>query len=106
MKIGIKRKFSILFLLIPFLFQCQEFPRPVDEYAFARAAVDAAKSSDAPRHSPGLWHQAEHAYHQARIYYRDHEWAKAKTEFLRAKMIAEKAENSARLIRQKTGDVL
>lgn len=85
---------------------CQSAPQPVEEYALARAALDAARSVQAARHSPGYWHQAEEAYRQGRVYYQDRDWAAAKEEFDKARFAAEKAENSARLIRQKTGDVL
>lgn len=85
---------------------CQSVPQPLEEYTLARAAIDAAKSVQAARHSPGYWHQAEEAYRRGRTFYADHEWKEARDEFVRARIAAEKAENSARLIRQKTGDVL
>lgn len=85
---------------------CQTVPPPLEEYALARAAIEAAQAVQAARHSPGFWHQAEEAYRIARIYYSDHDWMNARSEFIKARVAAEKAENSARLIRQKTGDVL
>ncbi len=85
---------------------CQTVPAPVEDYALARAAIDAARSVQAARHSPGYWHQAEEAYRKGRAYYEDRDYSKAKEQFVRARISAEKAENSARLIRQKTGDVL
>ncbi|MBK7960180.1 MAG: DUF4398 domain-containing protein [Bdellovibrionales bacterium] len=85
---------------------CQSIPPPIEEYAIARAAIDAAKSVQAPRHSPGFWHQAEEAYRKGRLLYSDRDWSGARTEFLKSRAAAEKAENSARLIRQKNGDVL
>lgn len=85
---------------------CQTTPAPLEDYALARAAIDAAKAVQAARHSPGYWHQAEEAYRRARIFYAERDWASARDEFVRARVAAEKAENSARLIRQKTGDVL
>ncbi|MNJ92662.1 hypothetical protein D3C87_103360 [compost metagenome] len=85
---------------------CQTVPAPIEDYSLARAALDAARSVQAPRHSPGYWHQAEEAYRKGRIYYEDRDYAKAKEQFARARVSAERAENSARLIRQRTGDVL
>ncbi|MGZ3772795.1 MAG: DUF4398 domain-containing protein [Pseudobdellovibrionaceae bacterium] len=85
---------------------CQTVPAPIEDYSLARAAIDAARSVQAARHSPGYWHQAEEAYRKGRIYFEDRDYAKAKEQFIRARFAAEKAENSARLIRQKTGDVL
>lgn len=85
---------------------CQTISPPLEDYALARAAMDAARSVQAPRHSPGYWHQAEENYRKARIYYRDREYEKAQEHFNLARQAAERAENSARLIRQKTGDIL
>lgn len=85
---------------------CQTTPAPIEDYSLARAAIDAARSVQAARHSPGYWHQAEEAYRKGRIYYDDRDFSKAKEQFVRARISAEKAENSARLIRQRTGDVL
>lgn len=95
---------GILFFTV--IVSCQTVPAPIEDYSFARAALDAARSVQAARHSPGYWHQAEEAYRKGRIYFEDRDYAKAKEQFIRAKVAAEKAENSARLIRQKTGDIL
>ncbi len=97
----------LLSILVPFLIlSCQNVPKPSDDYALARAALEAAKAVQAPRHSPGHWHQAENFYRKGQIYYRDQDWEKAKESFLKARLSAEKAENAARLIRQRTGEVL
>lgn len=85
---------------------CQTIPAPVEDYAMARAALDAARAVQAPRHSSGYWHQAEEAYRKGRAFYEDRDYTKSKEQFIRARVAAEKAENSARFIRQKTGDVL
>jgi hypothetical protein len=85
---------------------CQTGPVPLDEYTLARAAIDAARDVQAPRLSPGFWHQAEEAYRKGRLLYRDSRWDEARIEFIKAKQAAEKAENGARLNRQRTGDIL
>ncbi|RYG31911.1 DUF4398 domain-containing protein [bacterium] len=85
---------------------CQSSPKPLEDYTLARAAIEAARSVQAPRHSPGYWHQADEAYRQGRLFFKDRDYGRAREEFIRARMAAEKAENSARLIRKKTGDVL
>lgn len=85
---------------------CQTVPAPLEEYSLARAAIEAARNVQASRHSPGYWHQADEAYRKGQVFYRDRNWARARTEFIRARIAAEKAENSARLIRQKTGEIL
>lgn len=93
-------------LLFSVIVSCQTVPEPIEDFSLARAALDAARSVQAARHSPGYWHQAEEAYRKGRIYFQDRDYAKAKEQFIRAKISAERAENSARLIRQRTGDVL
>lgn len=93
-------------LLLIFFMGCQTGPIPVEDYTLARAAIDAAREVQAPRHAPGFWHQAEESYRKARLLYRDQRWDEARKEFVRARQAAEKAENAARLNRQRTGDVL
>ena len=95
-----------LTILLLSLISCQTVQPPTEDYALARAAIEAARSVQAARYSPGFWHQADEAYRQARIYFKDQDYESAHTEFVKARLAAEKAENSARLIRQKTGDVL
>ncbi len=92
--------------MLALLVSCQTVPQPIEEYTLARAAIEAARAVQAPRHSPGYWHQADEAYRQGRLYYKDRDYIQARDAFIKARMAAEKAENSARLIRQKTGDVL
>ncbi len=85
---------------------CVTAPAPVDEYTLARAALEAARVVEAARHSPGYFHQAEEAYRKARLLYDEREYAQSRSEFIRSRVAAEKAENSARLIRMKSGEVL
>lgn len=100
------RSFVILLLLITQLMGCVTAPAPIEEYTLARAAIDAAKTVEASRYSPGYWHQAEEGYRRAQALMEEREYEDAKEEFTRARIAAEKAENSARLIRQKNGEVL
>ena len=97
---------TVAFFILIGLSSCQTIPAPIEEYSIARSALEAATSVQAARHSPGYWHQAEEAFRKARIYYVDRDWKNARKEFILARIAAEKAENSARLIKQKTGDVL
>lgn len=85
---------------------CVTASQPIEEYAFARAAVDAAKAVESSRYSPGYWHQADEAYRKAQILFQEREYSEAKKEFIRARVAAERAENSARLIRLRNGEVL
>jgi len=85
---------------------CALPPPPVDSYVLARSALEAAKAVDAARYSPGYFHKAENAYRNAQALYKDREYDEARDEFNHARDLAEKAENSARLIRYKNGEVL
>lgn len=85
---------------------CVTTPPPIEEYTLARAAIDAAKAVESARYSPGFWHQAEESFRRAQTLFEDQDYAEARSEFVRARIAAEKAENSARLIRQKNGEVL
>lgn len=95
-----------MILTVCFLSGCVTTPPPTEDYTLARAAMDAAKAVEAARYSPGYWHQAEESYRHAETLYQDHEYSAAQKEFVKARLAAEKAENSARLIRQKNGEVL
>lgn len=85
---------------------CITIPAPVEEFTLARAAIDAARAVESSRFSPGNWHQAEESYRRAQSLFEEREFEEAKQEFVRARVAAEKAENSARLVRQKNGEVL
>lgn len=99
-------KILCLIPLLLLLGGCVTAPPPIDDYTLARAALEAARVVEAARHSPGYWHQAEDAYRRARILFQEREYEAAKKEFIRARISAERAENSARLIRHRNGEVL
>ncbi len=101
-----KARHLSLILCLFFFAGCLTTPAPNDEYTFAKTAIDAAKAVQAVRYSPGYWHQAEEAYRQAKILYNNRDYEEARNLFVKARVAAEKAENSARLIRQKNGDIL
>jgi len=85
---------------------CVVAPVPIEDYALARAALAAAKAVDAAKYSPGHFHKAETAYKRAENLLQTKETDEAQLEFINARQWAEKAENSARLIRFKNGEVL
>lgn len=85
---------------------CVHTEPPMLEYTLADTALKAAKAVQAVRYSPGNWHEAEEAYRQARILYNEREYEQAAELFNKARIAAEKAENSARLIRMRNGEVL
>lgn len=68
--------------------------------------MDAARAVESARYSPGHWHQAEEAYRRAQVFVKERDFEKARVEFVKARTSAEKAENSARVIRQRNGEVL
>lgn len=96
----------VLVLACLFLSACQTTTPPKQEFATAKVAIESAKKVEAFRHSPGLWHQAEELYRQGKSLYQMGRYKEAKDKFDRSIEAAEKAENSARLIRMKTGEVL
>lgn len=85
---------------------CVTAPAPNDEFIYAKLAIDYARSVQSVKYSPGYWHQAEEFFRQAKILYSQREYTEAKDLFVKARLAAEKAENSTRLLRQKNGDIL
>lgn len=106
------RMLDILFLCGCFFFllfilnSCQTTREPVEEWSLARSAMEAAKAVQAAKYSPGFWHQAEDAYRKARVLMKEESYSEAREEFTIARKAAEKAENSARIKRQQSGEVL
>lgn len=97
---------KILWSLPILLCACVTIPAPVEEYTLARAALEAARTVESARHSPGNYHQAEEAFRRGKTLYEEREYEDARNYFIKARTAAEKAENSARLIRFKNGEVL
>jgi len=93
-------------LALGLMTSCVTAPAPIDQYTLARAALESARVVEAARHSPGYYHQAEEAYRKAKLLYEERDYEHARAEFNLARIAAEKAENSARLIRMKSGEVL
>ena len=88
------------------LSSCATNTPPLEDYVLADAAIKAAKSVQSVRYAPSVWHQAEEYFRQARILYKEREFTEAKELFIQARRAAEKAENTARVIRQKNGEFL
>jgi hypothetical protein len=78
--------------------------RPSVELVLAREAFNAAKEVESARYAPGFYHKAEEAYRAGLQLYADREYSGAVDEFRAARYNAERAENSARIQRQKSGD--
>ena len=85
---------------------CVHIPPPILEFTLADTALKAAKAVQAVRYSPGHWYEAEEAFRQAKILYNEREYEQARDLFNKARVAAEKSENSARLMRLRNGEVL
>jgi hypothetical protein len=96
---------SLILVLMMGASGCVTIAPPILEYTLADTAIKAAKAVQAVRYSPGHWYEAEEAFRQARILFNEREYEQARDLFNRARKAAEKSENSARLIRQKSGEV-
>jgi hypothetical protein len=90
--------------VILFLTACATNP-PTEEYTLARTALNAARDQDSARYAPSYWHQAEEAYRKGEGLFKAQEYKEAEEEFLKAKQFAEKAENTTRIQRFKSGEV-
>lgn len=88
------------------LSSCASVPAPRLEYVLAREAYDAARIVEAARHSPGHFHQGEEKYRRAQQAFDKEKFSEARKLFQSARQDFERAENSARLIRFKSGEVL
>lgn len=97
---------GIFILILMSMMSCVHIPPPLLEFTLADTALKAAKSVQAVRYSPGHWYEAEESYRQAKILYSEREYEQARDLFNKARLAAEKAENSARLMRQRNGEVL
>ncbi len=108
MVLKLSRSCLILYLLVIQLAMsgCVTAPAPNDEFIYAKLAIDYARSAQSVKYSPGYWHQAEEFFRQAKILYNEREYLEARDLFIKARISAERAENSTRLLRQKNGDIL
>ena len=92
-------------LAVFFLTACETLA-PIDDFSLARSAMESATLVESGKYSPGFMHKAEAAYQRAEAFFHDKDYDQARGEFRSARLWAEKAENSARLIRFKNGEVL
>ena len=76
---------------------------PVDEYTLSRAAYDSAKEWQADQYASALWFNAETAYREAQKAFKERRYQDAQFLFVKAKNLAEQAENAARLARHQSG---
>ena len=78
--------------------------RPNVHLVLAREAFTAAKEVESARYAPGYYHKAEESYRRGMNAYQEGKMGEAVKEFKNSKVYAEKAENAARIQRQKQGD--
>lgn len=93
----------LLFMVALGLWGCASSP-PVAEYAIARTALESAREKEAARYASGYWHRAEEYYRKGEKAFQDSDFNGARGYFERARIFAEKAENSTRLKLFQTGE--
>jgi hypothetical protein len=96
------RTFHLLSILV-WVSACATESTNVD-YVLAREAYVAAEEVDAAKYSPAAFHRAEEAYRKGLALYKKRSYREANAEFKSAKVFSERAEDSARIARQKAGE--
>lgn len=85
---------------------CSTVVLPIQEYSLAKTAMEYAEKNDGERLAPILFQQAQQTYKQAVKFYEDRNYDEARSLFIKARKLAEKSENAARVKKAKTGEVL
>ncbi len=96
-------KMSAFFILFLTLVGCAG-PRPLEEMVLAKVALDSARESGAVTFASGYWYRAEESYRKGVVSLQGNYNYDAKEQFQEAKIYAEKAENSTRLKKFKSGE--
>lgn len=96
------RKVSTLFIFV-MLCSCAG-PKPLEDMVLAKVALDTAKEVGAPSAASGYWYKAEENYRKGLEALEGNYNYDAKEFFIEAKIYAEKAENSTRLKKFKSGE--
>jgi hypothetical protein len=99
------RVFAIILLSVSVLTACVT-DVPIDEWAVARAAYNAAKDAESARYVPAIWFNGEQSYREAQRAYKERRFDEARELFVEAKVLCEQAENAARLARQQSGEIV
>ncbi len=93
-----------LILLVAFVVGCAVNP-PVQEYALARTALEAAKVAGAEKYSPSIWFKAEEAYRVGEAQFSKGKFEEARQHFADTLDLSERAENKARYDKRKSGEL-
>lgn len=80
-------------------------PAPVEDYALAWAAIQAAKKAEAQKVAPGYYAKAEELYRQALAEYEQRKYNDAQETFRRARQFAERAENYSVIKKVESGEL-
>ena len=97
-------KFTVVAIVATLFISGCSTTKPHLSLVLAREALASAKEVDAPRYAPGFYFKAEETFRIAMSLYAEKSYTSAMDKFDAAREFAEKAEVSARLQRQKTGD--
>jgi len=71
----------------------------------ASIAIESAKNAGASKFATGYWNKCLTSYKLAQDGFEEKHFSEAKAFFIKARVYAEKAENSARLKRLRSGEV-
>lgn len=97
---------AALLVVLLMLVGCTTITLPIQDYALARSAMEAAEGADSERLAPLVFQQAQQVFQQAEHLYRAREFEEARLHFLKARKLAEKAEVISRNKKSKSGEVL
>lgn len=106
MKSFVVHIFAIFIIASGVLFGCATVTLPVQEYTLARSALEFAENNDSERLSPLYFQQAQQVYNQGVHRYEKRDYDEARSLFVKARKLAEKAETTARIKKAKSGEVL
>ena len=81
-------------------------PLPIEDYTYARTAMDAARKVESGRYASGYWYKAEENYRKGQKAFKEFDSSNAKKYFQLARQYAERAENATRLKKFQSGEVL
>ncbi|MCB0355674.1 MAG: DUF4398 domain-containing protein [Bdellovibrionales bacterium] len=96
------KKLSAFFILV--LLSACAGPKPAEELVLAKVALEAAKEVGAASAASGYWYRAEENYRKGQEALKSNYNYDAREFFIQAKNYAEKAENSTRLKKFKSGE--
>jgi len=79
-------------------------PKPIKEYALSKSALSRAKIAGAESLSNGWYYKADTTFDQAVKAYDENDNLVARDLFIRSRRYSERAENSSRVQKFKSGD--